>query len=222
MRVRFFHPWNVTYLQAISIQIRLRHELIERPLGSVERIAAVDASFVEGRAYAVAAAFSYSSMELLDQSMAKCDLDFPYIPGLLTFREGSALLMALDGLAEEVDVILFDGQGQAHPRFMGEAAHLGILLDKPSIGCAKSWLWGEYEEPGWEKGSSSPLIAGCRQVGAAVRTRSGVKPIFVSPGHLCDNASAKEVALGCCRGFRIPEPLRFVHAQSKRYALEDR
>ena len=131
------------------------------------------------------------------------------------------LLRALEGLAEGTDVILFDGQGQAHPRSMGEAAHLGILLDKPTIGCAKSRLWGEYEEPGMEKGSYSPLIAGGRQVGSAIRTRSGVRPIFVSPGYLCDDASAVEIVLGCCRGFRIPEPFRYFHAQSKRYALED-
>jgi len=125
LRVRVFHPWNVTYRKAISIQIRLRHELIERPLGSVERIAAVDASFVEGRAYAVAAAFSYSSMELLGQSMAMCDLDFPYIPVLLTFREGPALLIALEGLAEEVDVILLRRSRSGAPKVHGRGCPSG-------------------------------------------------------------------------------------------------
>ena len=137
---------------------------------------------------------------------------FPYIPGLLTFREAPVLLKAFSQLPQEPDLLLLDGQGIAHPRSLGIAAHLGVLLNLPAIGCAKSRLCGEYEEPGMEKGSTAPLKDNGKTVGMVVRTRTGTKPVFVSPGHKMDFATSMKIVLALCRTYRIPEPLRQAHA----------
>jgi deoxyribonuclease V len=145
---------------------------------------------------------------------------FPYVPGLLTFREGPAVLEAFSRLAAPPDLVFFDGQGTAHPRRLGLASHLGIILDIPSIGCAKSRLCGEHEEPGWERGSSVDLIDGGEVVGAVVRTRTGIRPLYVSPGHRMDLTSAVSLTLAACRGFRLPEPTRQAHTLVTRLKRE--
>lgn len=139
---------------------------------------------------------------------------FPYIPGYLTFREGPALISAFKKIQNIPDVIIFDGQGIAHPRGLGIASHIGILLDKPSIGCAKSVLIGKYEEPGVTRGSFSPLIKDVRQIGVALRTRTGVSPVFVSVGNKMNIAGAVRLILDCAPRFRLPEPIRKAHLLS--------
>lgn len=141
---------------------------------------------------------------------SKCE--FPYIPGLLAFREVPALLAALEELKTEPDILLCDAQGIAHPRRIGMATHVGLVTDKPSIGCAKSLLYGKYEEPGNAKGQNSPLVADAGEtIGAVVRTRDGVQPVFVSIGHRIDLNKSVEVVLSCSLKYRIPEPLRLAH-----------
>jgi deoxyribonuclease V len=135
-------------------------------------------------------------------------LTFPYLPGLLAFREAPVLLAALALLATEPDLLLFDGQGIAHGRRMGIATHMGILLNKPTIGCAKSRLVGTFEEPGTDRGSYKPLVHAGETVGAVVRTRRGVKPIFVSPGTGISLRTAIQIVVQCLDGYRIPKPTR--------------
>jgi deoxyribonuclease V len=137
---------------------------------------------------------------------------FPYVPGLLTFREGPAVLEAFSRIAVPPDLVFFDGQGTAHPRRLGLASHLGLLLDIPSIGCAKSRLCGQHEEPGRKRGSTAEMTDDGEVIGAAVRTRDGVRPVYVSPGHKMDLASAISFTLAASRGFRLPEPTRRAHA----------
>ena len=149
-------------------------------------------------------------------------LQFPYVPGLLSFREAPALRAVLARVRTPFDAVLCDGQGLAHPRRMGLACHLGVLLDKPAVGCAKSRLVGEYVEPGLERGEFTGLHYQGERVGTVLRTRTGVKPLFVSPGHRCDHRGAVELVLRCGAGFRLPEPVRLADrgvAQFKRARL---
>ncbi|OGD22147.1 MAG: hypothetical protein A2Y69_02715 [Candidatus Aminicenantes bacterium RBG_13_59_9] len=208
--------WPKTVAAAKEIQARLAIKVKIGPLAKTPAfIAAADAAFSEDRVFAAACLFKYPEIELLEEAEATADADFPYVPGFLTFREGPAVVRALLRLKKEPDLLLLDGQGTAHPRRMGIAAHLGVLLDVPSIGCAKSRLVGEYETPGTKKGSWTPLFYRGETVGAALRTREAVKPVFVSPGHRIDIADSMKIVFACCRGFRIPEPLRRADQLSK-------
>ncbi|MHC4481288.1 MAG: deoxyribonuclease V, partial [Planctomycetota bacterium] len=161
--------------------------------------------------FAAALLLSYPELEVVEQASARQTSPFPYVPGLLSFREGPAVLKAFAKLRRRPDVVIFDGQGYAHPRRLGLASHMGLWLRLPTVGCAKSRLTGEHKEPGKRKGSVTPLLDGAEQIGAVVRTRSGVKPVFVSPGHLADVASSLGLVLDCCRGLRLPEPTRQAH-----------
>lgn len=160
-------------------------------------------------AYAAVLVFTFPDLELIETQIATATVEFPYVPGLLSFREGPALLAAFRQVRNEPDVILFDAQGIAHPRRLGAASHLGVLLDKPSIGCAKSRLVGRYDEPGSEFGDHSLLTEGDDLLGAVVRTRTGRAPLFVSPGHKMSIGTAVRIVLACCRNNRfMPEPTR--------------
>jgi deoxyribonuclease V len=218
MKYKKLHSWNVSIGRAKEIQLKLRKKIRFKPLKRIKTVAAVDVSFIKNVAVGVAAVFSYPDLELIEKQVFVSKPKFPYVPGYLTFREGSIMLGALTKLRTTPDVILFDGQGIAHPRGMGEAAHLGVLLDRPSIGCAKSRLIGEYKEPGKRKGSFSKIHLDGKIIGAVVRTREGVKPNFVSVGHKVDLNSAIKVVLGCSTKYRIPDPLRFVHMESVKHA----
>jgi deoxyribonuclease V len=213
-RPDLLHPWNVSSKEAIAIQQRLRR-LIRQESGlaavEVQRVAGIDVSIKKGTARAAVAVLSYPSLEPLDVVLAKVPVSFPYVPGLLTFREGPVVLAALARLRVEPDVLIFDGQGTAHPRRLGIATHVGVLVDRPSIGCAKSRLWGKHQEPGPEKGDYALLYDGEEVIGAVVRTRTGVKPVYVSVGHRIDLPSAIEYVLGCCKRFRLPETTRLAH-----------
>lgn len=211
-RIRHLHDWAVTPQEAVALQQQLRQQLrLEADLPAVHRVAGVDVSFPGERARAAVVVLAFPTLELVDQALAEVLLTFPYIPGLLTFREGPAVLAAFERLSLWPDLVLFDGQGLAHPRRLGLACHMGLFLDLPSIGCAKSRLCGEYEEPGQQKGDWSQLRDGDELIGAVVRTRPNTRPLFVSPGHRVDLASSIHYVLSCCTRYRLPETTRWAH-----------
>lgn len=206
------HPWDVSPDQAMEIQRHLRRYLIEVPIDKQpEIVAGVDVSVKDGRARSAVVLLSFPELGPLEAATAERPATFPYIPGLLAFREGPVVLEAMERLTGRPDVLIFDAQGFAHPRRMGLAAHLGILLDIPSVGCAKSRLCGEYSEPGAKKGSWTPLYDGDEVIGAVVRTRSNVKPVFVSIGHRVILQTAIQLVVDCAPNYRLPETTRWAH-----------
>ena len=212
MKIVCPHPWNVSPAEAMEIQRQLRGKVSkERSFGEVHTVAGVDVGFKGEVARAAVVVLSYPELQPLDYSVAELPVEFPYIPGLLSFREGPSVLAALEKLATEPDLFIFDAQGLAHPRRMGLASHIGIIIDRPSIGCAKSRLCGTHHEPGPERGSYVHLYDDDEVIGAVVRTRTGVKPLYVSIGHRIDLESAIEYVLGCCRNHRLPETTRYAH-----------
>ncbi|MGQ0644749.1 MAG: deoxyribonuclease V [Elusimicrobiota bacterium] len=212
MRLRRLHRWDVTAARAISLQKRLAEKLVSRRApGGIRLVAGADCSLDldKGEACAAVAVFSFPALELVEEAWARRPLTFPYVPGLLTFREGPALSAAFARLRSDPDVVFFDGQGIAHPRRLGIAAHMGLILDKPSVGCGKSLLCGVFDPPGFKKGAAADLRHEGRPVGYAVRTREGCHPIFVSPGHLMDREGALALVLKCLDGYRLPKPTRW-------------
>lgn len=176
-------------------------------------IAGVDISARRaGRAArAAVVVLSYPELGVVEAEVVSGELALPYIPGLLSFREAPLILEACERLTVTPDLILVDGQGIAHPRRLGLASHLGLFLDTPTIGCAKSRLCGSHEEPGAEPGDYAEVVDKDELIGAALRTRSGVKPVYVSIGHKVDLETAVHWVLRCCRGYRLPEPTRLAH-----------
>jgi len=162
-----------------------------------------------GRAAVVV--LSYPELEPVAQSLAECPIQFKYIPGLLSFREVPPVLAAFEKLLVEPDLIIADGQGIAHPRRIGIASHLGLFLDKPTIGCAKSRLCGRYQEPEERAGSFSYLLDDGEIIGAALRTKDKTRVVYVSPGHKIDLETSIHYVLSCCRGYRLPQPIRLAH-----------
>ncbi len=212
MKVVRLHEWNVSPSEAMEIQQQLRRRVsTERDFSQVNTVAGVDVSFKGNIARAAVVVLSYPELTPLDYSLAELPVEFPYIPGLLAFREAPPVLAALEKLATEPDLFIFDAQGLAHPRRMGLATHLGVLIDKPSIGCAKSRLCGKHHEPGPERGSYTYLYDGEEIIGAVVRTQTGVSPLYVSIGHKVDLPTAIEYVLGCCTKYRLPETTRYAH-----------
>jgi len=210
-------PETISFERAQELQTDLRKRVQILPLEREPRyMAGVDAAFSEDLVYATACLYRYPYLTLLEKACAVEKLKFPYVPGFLTFREGPAIIAAIRKLTTKPDVILVDGQGIAHPRGIGIASHLGVLLNIPAIGCAKTRLVGEYEEPGRRKGSWSELTYEGRTVGAVLRTRDGVRPLFVSPGHKIDLDGAIRITLNCIGKYRIPEPLRCADMLSKK------
>jgi deoxyribonuclease V len=210
------HDWHVSPEEARQIQLRLRERVIasDGPVpDEVRLVAGVDISVgnetTPGRAAVVV--ISYPELEPVEHSVVEGRVTFPYVPGLLSFREIPLIAPAFERLAAVPDLVVADGQGLAHPRRFGLASHLGVLLDLPTIGCAKSLLVGRYEEPADEVGARSPLSDRGEQVGEVLRTRKGVKPLFVSPGHLIGLPQATDWILRLTRGLRQPEPTRLAH-----------
>jgi deoxyribonuclease V len=211
-RLAFTHPWKVSRVEAGRIQGRLRQRVLVCPFHRDARnVAGVDVGVEGDRSRAAVVLLSYPDLAISEVVTAEMEVPFPYVPGLLAFREGPVVLAALERLVEWPDVLMFDAQGMAHPRRVGLAAHLGVLLDTPAVGCAKSRLCGTYVEPGEEKGNWTPLVDGKEVIGAVLRTRSRVRPVFVSVGHRVNLEAAITLVLGCCTGYRLPEPIRWAH-----------
>jgi len=215
MKYQSLHSWDVDYRTAVAIQQELRGKLIleDRLPRDIRVVAGADISCTKGddRVYAAVVLLDAESLDVVEEAMYCGRTPFPYIPGLLSFREGPALLQAFGKLRGRPDVVLFDGQGIAHPRGFGLAAHLGLILDVPAVGCAKTRLTGSFEEPGVRRGQCSPLVHDGRVIGSVLRTKDRVKPVFVSPGHRVGHERAVEIVLRCSRRYRIPEPTRQAH-----------
>ena len=212
MHYHQLHPWDVTPEEARGIQNKLRDLVIcTDQFGDIETVAGVDLGFKKDLARASIVVLNFPALELIDGIVVESPVRFPYIPGLLSFRETPPLLKAFDQLQTEPDLIIADGQGIAHPRRLGIASHLGLILDKPTIGCAKSRLWGRHKTPKNEVGSYEYLYDKSETIGAAVRTRSDVSVVYVSIGHRISLDSAIRLTLECCRKYRLPETTRYAH-----------
>jgi deoxyribonuclease V len=204
----------MTPREAIELQKSLRERVTLRPLDRrIETVAGADISFnkYEPTLYAGIVVLRLPSLEVLEEVCVVSETKFPYVPGLLSFRESPPVLEAWSKLKIEPDAVMFDGQGVAHPRRVGIASHVGLIIERPTLGCAKSVLVGKYEEPPEARGAWTPLVDKGETIGAAVRTKDRVQPIFVSPGHLIDLAGAIELTLQCNGGYRQPEPTRRAH-----------
>ena len=214
MKIRQLHHWNVSFRQAIEIQRSLRHQLIFKEIrDKIRLVAGTDVSTTKesDTIWAGAVVLKYPSLEKIEEKWVKGTTSFPYVPGLLSFREAPLVLKALDSLKQEPDVVLCDGQGIAHPRGLGLASHLGVLIDRPTIGCAKKRLVGTFSEVGLNKGDSSRLLYKGKEVGVVLRTRTSVKPLFISPGHNITIKDCSSIVLDCVSRYRIPEPIRQAH-----------
>jgi deoxyribonuclease V len=207
-----FHRWDVSPQEAIAIQKELAARVERQPrLGTVRRVAGIDVSVREDMGRAAVVVLDLEGLALVGYAVASRAVTFPYVPGLLAFREGPVVLDALEQLETAPDLLIFDGQGLAHPRRLGIASHIGLLVDTPAIGCAKSLLCGRHDEPGQKPGSHAPLLDRGEVVGAALRTRQGTQPVYVSIGHRVDLPTAIQYVLACCRGYRLPETTRWAH-----------
>ncbi len=214
MKVKSLHCWQLSTSEAIELQRQLSAQVSKNCTDLAPRyIAGVDISVGKTGKVATGAVvvLSYPELEVVEIKTARGNLDFPYIPGLLSFRELPLTLSAFERLNVTPDLILADGQGVAHPRRFGIASHLGLFLDTPTIGCAKSLLCGGCIEPGTEPGSYTEIIDKGETIGVALRSKSGVKPVYVSIGHKTDLHTAIRWVLKCCRGYRLPEPTRLAH-----------
>ena len=223
MKVNNLHNWDVSPKEAVAIQKEFQERIILSPiLNPPTFIAGLDVSYDKGSHifYSAVVALRLPELEVVDLVSASEMVTFPYIPGLLSFREGPVVLEALKKLKTEPDLLVFDGQGIAHPRGLGIASHIGLIVDIPSIGCAKTRLCGEYEEPESIKGSWSPLVLKGEEVGAVIRTKDNVQPVFVSPGHRVDVAGSLKIMLQCTGKYRIPEPTRQAHIAVNRIRRE--
>lgn len=214
MKLAISHPWDLSVEEAKALQARLAAQVIPELTfdpATVRTIAGIDVGFHEKVARAAVVVLDFPSLEPLDWACAEMPITFPYVPGLLAFREGPSVLAALEQLSTRPDLLIFDAQGRAHPRRLGLASHLGVILDQPSIGCAKSRLIGAHDQPGDAVGDWTPLYDGEEMVGAVLRTRAGVQPIYVSIGHRIDLPTAVELVLRCIRHHRLPETTRYAH-----------
>jgi deoxyribonuclease V len=214
MRIQRLHSWDVTTAEARALQAELAGRVDRaKPIRSWQTVAAADVSYnkFDTWLYAAVVVVRAGTFEVVERAGVVAEARFPYVPGLLSFREAPAVLDAFAHLKHRPDVVLCDGQGLAHPRRMGLACHVGVWLDLPTVGCAKSRLVGEYEEPGPERGDRAPLLDRGEVVGAVLRTRPRVRPLFLSVGHRCDLESAVNVVLDTTVRYRIPVPVRLAH-----------
>lgn len=214
------HSWLLTPRQAIELQNQLKGQIKVQPLNlaKVKQILAVDAAYLlkENEIIAVAALFTYPELKQVEAQWVRQKVNFPYVPGLLSFREAPAMLKAVARLTSSWDVVLVDGQGFAHPRRFGLACHLGLWLNCPTVGVGKTVLTGRYQEPAPERGSTAPLLDNGEVVGIVLRTQTNVKPVFVSVGHLVDLPSTVQLCLNCTTRYRLPEPIRQADLLTKR------
>ena len=207
------HNWNLTPQEAMRVQTEMRERLVlrwdDRP---VSTIAGVDVSIKEEFTRAAIVVLRYPDLKPVEAMLADAPLVFPYIPGLLAFREGPAVLSAWSQLQNKPDLVMFDGQGIAHPRGIGIASHMGLWLERPTIGVAKSRLYGLHTEVGPKRGDRADLLdKNGGVIGAVLRTREKTNPLYISPGHLMDVEHAVEFVMACCSSYRLPEPTRWAH-----------
>ncbi|MFQ6066807.1 MAG: deoxyribonuclease V [bacterium] len=206
------HSWEVSPEEAVQIQMKLRDKMsLHNGFDKIERIAGADVGYSKDMAIGGVVVMEFPGLAMIEEAFSHLPVKFPYLPGLLAFREGPPLLEAFKKIKSKVDLILFDGQGIAHPRRIGIAVHLGLWLDRATIGCAKSRLVGQYSPPQARNGSLELLKDEEKVVGAVVRTKDKVRPIFVSPGHKINLDTSIEIVLKCASGSRVPEPLRKAH-----------
>ncbi|HZW30318.1 MAG TPA: deoxyribonuclease V [Isosphaeraceae bacterium] len=208
------HSWDLDAAQARALQAELAARVdTSRRLRPYETVAGADVSYNKWSPtlHAAVVVLRAGTLEPIERAGVVAEARFPYVPGLLSFREAPAVIAAFGKLTVRPDVLICDGQGIAHPRRLGLACHLGLWLGIPTIGCAKSWLFGQYQEPGSERGDWTPLTDGDETIGAVLRSRSRVQPLFVSPGHLCDLDGAIAAVLASTSKFRLPETTRLAH-----------
>jgi len=209
MHVKLSHRWDLAPKDAAQLQLQLRARLSQqRDFATIRTVAGADIAVHGPMGHAGVIVYSFPALQEIERQSTKLKLAFPYVPGLLAFREGPVLLEAFAKLRMEPDLLLFDAHGYSHPRRFGLASHLSVVLGKPGIGVAKSLLVGKYKEPADKVGAWSPLVDAGEPIGAVLRTRRGVRPIFISIGHRVDLESAIELALACTDGFRVPKPTR--------------
>ncbi len=208
------HSWNISPKQAIALQGELAAKVIVEPLNrEIRTIAGIDCAFFDGgkQIIAVAVLCDARTMEVLTSARSIQQCRFPYVPGLLSFRESPAIIEAIENLPSRPDLLMCDGQGLAHRRGLGLACHVGLWLDMPTIGVAKSRLCGEHRTPGQNRGCRTQLRYDGKIVGAVLRTRTAVKPLYISPGHRITLAESVSWTLRAGKGYRLPEPTRQAH-----------
>ena len=212
MRISRLHSWDVSPKEAIQIQQKIRGRVIPHgKVGTVGLVAGADVAYDKHRqlTFAGIVVLRLPDLTIVESCVAETPTSFPYVPGLLSFREVPAIIKALKKIQSDPEVFFIDGHGVSHPRSAGIASHMGLLIDRPVIGCAKSLLVGQYQEPDLNRGSQSFLLNKRSEIiGAVVRTRNKVKPVFVSIGHRIDLDEAIRLTLSCGKGYRIPEPTR--------------
>jgi deoxyribonuclease V len=211
MHFERLHSWNVTPTEAVALQRELAGRIdTQTPVERCELIAGADVSYnrFSNVLYAGVVVLRLADLQTVETRGAVSETNFPYVPGLLSFREAPALLKAFAKLRSEPDVVMLDGQGLAHPRRLGLACHIGLWLNRPCLGCAKSRLVGTFKRLGIKAGSRAYLVDHGTILGAVVRTKTAVKPVFISPGHRIDLESAVRIVLAARGGYRIPEPTR--------------
>lgn len=214
MKTRKLHEWDLSCAEARQLQLRLAQRVLFAAMKKRPKIiAGLDCAFSKDgkQIFASAVVIDLSDFSIIETVTATRKVDFPYVPGLLSFRETPACIDAIEKLKTTPDCLIVDGQGIAHPRRLGIASHIGLLIDKPTIGCAKSRLIGTFDEPGNKKGSCSPLVDSDEKIGVVLRTRSNIKPVYVSVGHKCTLDDAINVVLQCTTRYRLPEPSRLAH-----------
>jgi deoxyribonuclease V len=211
---RLLHDWDLTPTEAVALQRELAARVdTSKPLGKFDLVAGCDVSYDRGspRLFAAVVVVRVADLSVVESVVAHSEVKFPYVPGLLSFREAPPVLAAWERLRVEPDVVMLDAQGIAHPRRLGLACHLGLWLDRPCVGCAKSRLVGEFVEPGLAAGDTSPLTVRGEPVGVVLRSRARARPVFVSPGHRVDLEGAVVVVKTTLSGYRHPVPTRLAH-----------
>lgn len=214
MQINPLHRWDIPPKEAVALQEALAGRIIDdRPLDmrAIRHVGGVDVSVKDGVSRAAVVVMDFPALRVVETVRVAQPTPYPYIPGLLSFREGPVLVEAFEHVQTVPDVFLFDGMGRIHPRQLGIASHMGLWLNVPTIGCGKSHFLGEYTPPGAQKGAFSPLTHDGEMLGVVLRTRDGVKPVYLSSGHLIDLDSAIAITLACVTRYRLPEPIRQAH-----------
>ena len=222
MELNHLHDWNLSPEAAIALQKQLAPQVIyDRPLDidSIRLVAGVDVSVKNDISQAAVVVLSFPDLVPVEIVRHQMPTPFPYIPGLLSFREGPVLVEAFKQLKNIPDVFVFDGMGRIHPRRMGIACHMGLWLQRPTIGCGKTWFIGQFKEPDNERGAYSPLTDRSEVIGVVLRTRDNVKPVFISVGHLADLDTSIDLIMRCTGKVRLPEPIRQAHNAAGEYSL---